>query len=401
MRGELDLLFNPKTIAVVGASNTPGKVGHILMSKLENFKGTVIPINRNDLVIHKREAHKKLTDYTGKIDLAIIATPKKTVLKILKDVKKKQIKNVIIITAGFGEIGDHKAEEKIKNFAKGNKINIIGPNCFGITNAEKNIDLTFSKETPEDGDTVFISQSGALGSYAMDLHIKLRAFISLGNMSDITFSDMIEYWSHDKKTKKIILYIERLKEGKKFIDVCKKSDKEIIVVKSGKTETGQKATMSHTGSLATNFEIYKGAFRQARVKYFESLTKALGQKKETIINSLKGKNIAIITNAGGAGALLTDELEREGYKVFGPKDILGTATPNDYKRALNKIRNPYSNIVVVFTPQTMSDAQGVAKVISMSRWKDKIIAILLGEKSVKEAKKILKENNVPVFTKAV
>jgi len=401
MRGDLDLFFNPKTIAIVGASNTPGKVGNILMNKLNKFKGTVVPINQNDLIVGKKEAYKRLTDYDGKIDLAVIATPTKTVLKILKDVKEKNIKNVIIITAGFSEIGNKKEEIKISKFAKENKINIFGPNCFGITNSEKNIDLTFSKETPSAGDTVFISQSGALGSFVMDLNIPLRAFISLGNMSDLTFADIIEYFNNDKKTKKIVLYVERLKQGRKFIDVCKKSKKEIIVVKSGKTNTGQKATMSHTGSLATGFAIYQGAFVQAKVKYANSLTAAFGLKKESVVKALKGKNIAIITNAGGAGALLTDELEDAGFKIFGPKDILGTATPNDYKRSLHKIRNPYSNIIVAFTPQTMSDATNTAKAICQSRWKDKIIAVFLGEKSIKDAKEILKGNGVPVYTRCV
>lgn len=397
----MNSFFNPKSIAIIGASETPGKVGYILMKKLEKYKGKIIPINPKRETILGKKTYKKITDYKEKIDLTIIATPKKTVLPILKDITKKETKNIIIITAGFKEIGDNKSEEKIKKLAKKNNLNILGPNCFGIINTEKNIDLTFSKETAKKGETVFISQSGALGSFAMDLDIGLRGFISLGNMSNLDFADFIEYFNHDKKTKKIVLYIEKLKEGKKFIKACKKSNKKIIAIKSGKTQKGQKATMSHTGSLATSFDIYKGAFKQAKIEYSESLTKALGEKKENYEKNLKGKNIAIITNAGGAGALITDELENKGYKIFGPKDILGTATPNDYRRALHRIKNPYDNIIVAFTPQTMSDAKNTAKVIIESRWKNKIIALMLGEKSVKEAKKILKDNNIPVYTKAI
>lgn len=401
MRGDLNSFFNPSSIAIIGASETPGKVGYILMTKLKNFKGKIIPINPNRKTILNKKTYKKTTDYKNKIDLAVIATPKKTVLPILKDIIKKEIKNVIIITAGFKEIGDEKSENKIKKLAEKHNLNILGPNCFGIINTEKEIDLTFSKETAKKGETVFISQSGALGSFAMDLNIGLRGFISLGNMSDLDFADFIEFFNKDKKTKKIVLYIEKLKDGKKFIEACEKSNKKIIAIKSGKTQKGQKATMSHTGSLATSFEIYKGAFKQAKVEYSKSLAKAFGVKKENYESKLKGKNIAVITNAGGAGALITDELESKGYKIFGPKDILGTATPNDYKRALHRIKNPYDNIIVAFTPQTMSDAKNTAKAIIESRWKNKIIALMLGEKSVKEAADILKENNVPVFTKAI
>lgn len=401
MRGYLDSFFNPKSIAIIGASNKPGKVGNILIEKLKNFKGKIIPINPKEEKIMGKKAYKKLTDYTQKIDIAVIATPAKTVLDILKNANKKNIKNIIIITAGFGEIGDKKTEQKIKKFADENSINILGPNCFGIINTENKIDLTFSKETPKDGNIVFISQSGALGSYIMDLDIGLRAFISLGNMTDLNFNDWLEYFENDKKTKKIILYIEKLKDGRKFIDIAKKSKKEIIVVKSGKTENGQKATMSHTGSLATNFDIYNGAFKQAKVKYAESLSEAFGIQKEDYSQILKGKNIAIITNAGGAGALATDELQNKGFKIFGPKDILGTATPMDYKIALNKIKKPYNNIIVLFTPQTMSNPIKTAEILTQTINKEKTIAVFLGEKSIKDAVKILKENNIPVFTKAV
>lgn len=401
MRGELDSFFSPKSIAIIGASNTKGKVGNTLVRKLKNYKGKIIPVNPKEEKILEYLAYPSVLDYKEKIDLAVIATPKKTLKKILKDIVKKEIKNVIMITAGFSEIGNKKEEEKLKKFIQENKINLLGPNCFGLINTEEKIDLTFSKETANKGDTVFISQSGALGSYIMDLDIGLRGFISLGNMVDLDFSDFIEYFNKDDKTKRIVLYIEKLKEGKKFIDACKNSKKEICVVKSGKTEKGQKSTMSHTGSLSTEIEIYKGAFRQAKVKYFDSLTECFGLKKEDITKQFRGKNIAIITNAGGAGALLTDDLEEKGFKVFGPKDILGTATPAEYKRALHRITKPYDHIVVVFTPQNMSDAINTAKAIVESRWKRKIIAVFLGEKSIKEAIEILKGNGLPTFTKAV
>jgi acyl-CoA synthetase (NDP forming) len=401
MKRDLDNFFSPKSICVVGASNTPGKVGYVLMQKLSKYNGSVIPINLNDSRVNGIKAYRSIVDYNKKIDLVVIAIPKKFVKGVMLQVVEKGVKNVVLISAGFSEVGDVKAEAEVVKIAKDNGINLLGPNCFGVINSREKIDLTFSRETVKHGSTIFISQSGALGSYILDLDIKLRGFISVGNMSDLNFSDFIEYFSKDRAVKKIVLYIEALKEGRRFIDVCRASKKEIVVVKSGKTGAGSKATMSHTGSLATDFEIYKGAFGQAGVKYVDSLTEAFGFEKQNFVKFLKGKNVAVITNAGGAGALVADELGRNGFKVFGPKDILGTATPNDYKRALYKITNPYSNIIVIFTPQAMSDATQTAKIVSQSRWKDKTIALFLGEKSVREAKKILKQNGVLTFTRGV
>ena len=401
MSGELNSFFEPKSIAVIGASITEGKVGNILIKKLKKFKGSLIPVNPNREKIENLKCYKKVTDYPRKIDLAIIATPKKIIKKILKDIEKKEIKNLIIISSGFSEEGYKKDEETIKKWAEKNKINLLGPNSFGIMNPEKKIDATFSKANTTEGDTVFISQSGALASYVADLEIPLRAYISVGNAAGLNFSDWIEYFNNDKKTKKIVLYIEKLKDGKRFIEACKNSKKKIYVVKAGKTDKGQKSTMSHTGSLSTEIDIYKGAFKQAGVKYRESLAECFGLEKDNPEEALKGKKIAIITNSGGAGALLTDSLVENEYKIFGPKDILGTAKPIDYKRALHRITKEYDNIIVILTPQSMSDPINTAKTIAESRWKKRIIALFLGKKSMTEAVEILKGHGIPVYTKSI
>jgi acetyltransferase len=401
MKNKLDSFFNSKSIAVIGASNTPGKVGNIIMKKLDKLKGKVIPINKKDENIEGKKAYKKIIDYPKKIELAIIATPAKTVPRIIEQCAKKEIKNIIIISAGFSEVGNNRLEKKILKLKIKYKLNILGPNCFGMINPKKNLDLTFSKETVKKGKTVFISQSGALGSYILDYKIPLRAFISLGNMIDLNFADWIEYFNEDKKTKKIVCYIESLKDGKRFIEACKNSKKEIIVVKAGKTKKGKDATMSHTASLATDYEIYNGAFKQAKVKQSKSLIRAFGIREENIIYKLKGKKIAIITNAGGAGALLTDQLESQGYEIYGPKDILGTATSKDYKNALNRIKSNYDSIIIILTPQTMSEPEKTACILAESKFKHKIVACFLGNKSIQEAIKILQQNGISYITKAV
>jgi acetyltransferase len=220
-------------------------------------------------------------------------------------------------------------------------------------------------------------------------------------MIDLNFADWIEYFNQDKKTKKIVCYIESLHDGKKFIEACKNSTKEIIVIKAGQTEKGKHATMSHTASLATDNEIYQGAFKQAKVKQSKSLLRAFGIKEENIVYKLKGKKVAIITNAGGAGALLTDQLEKQGYTIFGPKDILGTATAKDYQSALNRIKSDYDSIIVVLTPQMMSEPEKTACILAESKLKHKIVACFLGDKSIQDAIKILQQNGISYITKAV
>lgn len=401
MKDEIIKKFlNPKTIAVIGASNNPEKVGNILVKKLKKFKGELIPINTKEKLIEKTKTYKSILDYPKQIDLVIIAIPAKFVYKTLKQCGKKKIKNIVIITAGFSEKRHYKLTRQIIKAKKRYNLNILGPNCFGFFNPKSNIDLTFSNATPKKGSTAFISQSGALWSYASDLNLGFSGFVSLGNMIDLDFSDFIEYFIKDKSTKRIILYIEKLKEGKRFIEICKNSKKEIIVIKAGKTERGAKVTLSHTASLATDFEIYKSAFKQAKVKQKNSLTEALKLKSPEIIKEIKSKKVLIVTNAGGAGAILTDLLTQKGIEVIKIIDILGTAKSHDYKKTLEKIRTNLQ-IIVILTPQTMSQPEETAKIISESEHKEKIIAFFLGKKSLGNSLDILKNANVKFFTKGV
>ncbi len=393
---KLKNFLEPKTIAVIGASNHPEKVGYTLMEKLSKFKGTIIPINpKHDQILGKK-VYASLKEYPNKIDLAIIVIPAEKVKDALKDCARKKIRNVIVISAGFGEIGKKESERELLQIARQNKINLLGPNCFGVANPLKNLDTTFANNSTEKGNIAFISQSGALWSYIADLHLGFSGFVSLGNMTDLNFSDFIEYFNKDKNTKKIILYIEKLKHGKRFIKVCKKSKKEIIAIKAGKTEKGKEAVVSHTGSLATDFEIYKMAFKQANVKLVNSLAEALDLKID--FPKLKKGKTAIITNAGGPGALIIDSLIEQNIKVDSPIDILGTATPEDYKKTIDESKG-YSNIIVILTPQTMSQPEKTAKVLATSKQKEKITAFFLGDKSIQKAKNILKRAGIACYTK--
>src|SRR3989344_6838974 len=275
--GGLDNFFYPKSVAVIGASNNENKVGNALMHNLKKFNGKIFPVNLKENEILGVKAYKSVLDIKEDIDLAVIAIPEKYVYKVLEQCGKKKIKNIIIITAGFSEVGNSKGEKKLKEISKRYKIRILGPNNFGTVNPYINLDTSFSKLTPEKGNIALISQSGALWVYISQLSLNnfgFSIFSSLGNMIDVDFADIIEYLNNDKNTKAIVCYIETLKNGKKFMDICKKSKKPVIAIKAGSTSAGQKATLSHTGSLAGEIEIYKAAFKQSNVFLAETVEDA-------------------------------------------------------------------------------------------------------------------------------
>lgn len=396
---ELQKFFNPKSIAIIGASTDVKKVGGILLEKNKNSKAKIIPINPKYSEINKLKCYPSVDKVPSEIDLAIIATPIESIINILNSCIKKKIKNIIIITAGFAEINNNLLQNKITLLAKKNKINLLGPNCFGIFNPNLNLDLTFSNTTPKKGNIAFISQSGALWSYVSDLNLKFSGFVSLGNMADLNFNDWLEYFIKDKNTKKIILYIEKLTEGRKFIDLCKKTNKEIVAIKAGQTKKGIKATISHTASIATDYRIYKGAFEQAEIKQTESIAIALGLVPNKI-NLIK-RDSKIITNAGGAEALLTDTLTKKGFKISQLTDILGTATAENYEKQIKKLEkeNYKGNIVVILTPQRMSEPEKTAKILIESKLKKNIFAFFLGKKSIEKARNLLLKNRISVITK--
>lgn len=401
-------LFNPKSIAVIGASEFKEKVGYALMDNLKEFKGKVIPINPNHKSLFNLPCYPTVLKYNQTIDLAIIAIPSKFVKQALIDCGKKSIKTVIIISAGYSEQGKIKEEQELVQIAKRYNMRILGPNCFGIVNPYLNLDTTFSKSHVNKGDIAFISQSGALWSYIADLaenRFGFSKFASLGNMADIEFSDLITYLNNDSKTKSIILYMERLKQGRRFIEVCKKSKKPIYVVKAGSSLKGGEATISHTGSLATNYEIYKGAFKQANITLCKSVVQALEIISKQHLIKRKTKKLtlneptSIITNAGGAGALVADYLSNKNYKVNAPNDILGTARAKDYLNALNKLKNKKDSIVIVLTPQTMAQPLETAETIIkfQKQTKKQIISCFLGARTIKPTNKLFKENKIPFF----
>lgn len=440
-KSDLTSFFSPKNIAIIGASENVEKVGGILLKKALLSSAEVIPINLSHDEILGKKCYRSVLDYSGSIDLAVIAVPAEFVPSVLIECGKKKIKNVILISAGFSEMQNKKGVEKILEISKKYGIKFLGSNCFGVCNPEMNLDLTFAMTTPKKGDIAFISQSGALWSYVADYFkdsIGISKYVSLGNMENLEFSDFIEYFIEDKKTKSIVLYIEKLKDGKRFMEACKRflnsrsrgddlaRPKKIYAIKGGSSSVGEKAAISHTASLASDYAVYKGALKQCGVVQCESVFDAfvLASGKKVVYDKYMpvsgliarknldvGKKVFILTNAGGAGVLISDYLSRKGVEVVEkPLDILGTALASDYKRYFDEVINPtrgsamsgrkdFDSLLVVLTPQSMSEVEKTAEMVvsfkkELASKNKKIFGIFLGGESMAKANEIFRKNGI-------
>ncbi len=419
--------FEPKRIAVIGASRFRGKVGHDIFKNLLKEKKKVYPINPNAKKILGKKAYASVLDIKDKIYLAVISVPAKIVPIVLKECGKKKIKSVIIISSGFSEIGNKKLEDEIKNISQKFGIRILGPNCLGIINPHKKINASFFNKMPEKGAIAFISQSGALGVAVLDWAIQnkvgLSSFVSIGNAMDVQFPELINYFEHDKKTKAICLYIESLKDGRKFMEIVSKSKKPVIVLKGGLTKAGEKAATTHTAALASIAEVYKGAFKQCGAIQVDNLHQLFEVARHFVYEKApKGKKGLILTNAGGAGVLASDAFEKNNLEVVeipekviiklnsvlpehwsknNPIDVIGDATPRRYKKVLAILEKEkfYDFAFFALTPQTMTKPEEVAKLLIKFQKKTKIpcFGCFMGGDAVKKAKKILKENGILNF----
>lgn len=312
-------LFEAKTIAVIGASRQAQKVGHDVFRNLLVSRRKIYPINPNAKKINGIKCYPSVLNVKEKIDLAVIAVPAKIVPKVMLECAKKEIKNIIIISAGFSEVGETELEDEIVKIAKRFGMRILGPNCLGIIDTDKKLNATFFNKMPLKGEIGFISQSGALGVAELDWAIKkkigLSKFISFGNMADIDIHELIDYLNEDKNTKAICLYIESLKKGKEFISSAKRSKKPIIALKAGETASGAKAASSHTGALATDNAIYEGAFRQCGVSRVHTLFQLFEvAQSHTLRECPLGLRALVITNAGGPGVIASDAFEKDGIE---------------------------------------------------------------------------------------
>jgi len=290
----LEGFFSPKSVAVIGANRTPGKIGYTI---LENFvrgsySGKVYAVNPNIDRIFDVKSYPSVKNIPDKVDLAVVAVPAEIVPKVLKDCVEKNVKSVIIVSGGFSESGEvgWKLEEELKRIIKKTGMRVLGPNCLGVFDAHSGLDTLFHPKVrlsrPFAGSIGIVSQSGAVGSVMLDLfaqqHIGISKFISYENAVDMNECDCIEYLGDDKKTKIISVFVEGVKDGRRFVEVAKNVSrkKPIIIMKGGKTRHGARAVASHTGSMAGSGKIYSGAFRQAGLIEAESFEELVDSKRE-------------------------------------------------------------------------------------------------------------------------
>ncbi len=396
----LDVFFNPKTIAVIGVSSNPQKIGRVVFDTLLAARKKVYPINPNAQLISGVKCYPSIAE-VGKVDLVIVAVPVPETLKVMEEVGKAGIKHAVIITAGFKEVGNIEADKQLSAICAKYNINVIGPNCLGILDTYSGVDAVFLPparlKRPKQGGISFLTQSGATGSVILDRigALGVSKFISYGNALNLNECDYLEYLGTDRTTKIICIYIEGVKDGKRFLKVCSKIKKPIVVLKGGKTKEGSKATLSHTGSLAGDAVIYSGVFKQLgmiEVNGIEQIIDVL----EIVNAGIKGKTIGIITNGGGYGILSVDDLVAAGLDFRGPVvDLLGDATSEGYRKAIANMKTDIILCNVLF--QTPLIDETITDVLVQASKKKNIVVVSTGSAYTSAMKQKLTEQGVCVI----
>jgi len=445
---DLDAIFSPKSMAVVGASATPGKVGHdIFVNILKGgYQGVLYPVNPSANAISSVKAYPTISDIPDSLDLAMIIVPPKASIQAVKDAIAKGVKGLVIVSAGFKEVGPEGAaiEKQIVALCRESGVRLVGPNCLGVINPLGNVRLnaSFSARMPKSGNVSFISQSGALCTavldFAADRDFGFSKFISIGNKADVDEVDLLHYFHDDPDTEVIMIYVEELQRGQEFIETAKEitggdRPKPILVIKSGRTSAGAQAAASHTGSLAGSEAIYDAIFAQSGVIRVESIDElfdfamAFAYKNENALGKMRrkvplGNRVAIVTNAGGPGIVATDMTVVSGLSlakfsddtiealktylpatanVNNPVDVIGDAAQDRYENALTTVIKDegVDGAIVILTPQSMTNVMGTAQaVVKIARRSHKpILCCFMGIIDVSAGVKYLQENGVPVY----
>ncbi len=429
----LDKIFGPKSIVVIGASDTEGSVGYILMKNLisSGYKGVVYPVNQKRKSVQGVRAYSSIEQLPEVVDLAIIAIPAKYVAEAVEMCGKQGIKGIVIISAGFKEMGEegHKLELKIKEIALRHDQRIVGPNCLGFIRPSLKLNASFAKKMALPGKIAFISQSGALCTSILDWAVSrgvgFSNFVSIGSMLDVNFGDLIDYFGSDPNTHSIIMYVESIKEARTFMSAARgfAMNKPIILVKSGVYSEGAKAAASHTGALAGEDAVYEAVFKRAGIVRVKEIMDLFNCSENLAMQPVpKGDRLAIITNAGGPGVMATDALVRYGGRLVelsketmnalnkilpecwsrnNPVDILGDASAELYGRTMEiclKDKN-IDGVLVILTPQAMTDPTGTAKyLVEHSKGFDKpILSSWMGVADVADGRETLKKGRIPSY----
>ncbi len=444
----LDALFNPSSVAVVGASSTPGKVGHdIFVNILKGgFTGTLYPVNPRARSIACVRTYPDIGDIPDPVDLAIIILPPHQVETAIANAIVHGVKAVVIVSAGFREVGQAglAIEQRIAVMCRTAGVRVVGPNCLGVINPKPEVRLnaSFSGRMPAAGNISFISQSGALCTavldFAADKDFGFSKFVSIGNKADVDELDLLRYFHADPETEVIMLYIEELQRGPEFIQEVKEitggeRPTPVLAIKSGRTLAGASAAASHTGSLAGSEAVYDAIFAQSGIIRVDSINElfdfgiAFAYKNESATGKIRrkvphGNRVAIVTNAGGPGIVATDMTVSSGLElakfsddtvevlkshlpttanVNNPVDVIGDASQDRYENALSAVIKDegVDGALVILTPQSMTNAIGTAEaIVRIARHSYKpILCCFMGIIDVSAGVKHLQASGVPVY----
>jgi acetyl coenzyme A synthetase (ADP forming)-like protein len=428
----LEALLRPKAVAVIGASRTPGKVGHELVANLidSDFKGPIVPINPSADEVLGLPCFPDLKTYGQKIDLSIISVPTRFVKQSVEDSINAGAGAIVTITAGFKEVGEEGAEleRELASLCKSRGVSLLGPNCLGLINTHHQMNASFAKQMPKPGGISVISQSGALCTAILDWararHLGLAKLISMGNKADLSETDFLRAFAADDETKVIVGYLESVDSGDAFIKAAEgaASKKPVVVFKSGVTSAGVKAASSHTGSLAGADIAYGAAFKRSGIIRAETFEAMFDYSTAFAMQPLpKGDRVAIITNAGGPGIMAADAVEQCGMtvqalagstatalakklpaaaSVGNPIDVLGDADPDRYVAAVKAAQDDdaIDAIIVILTPQAMTLPAETARAIAECNRNEKpILVSFMGGADVMPGREELVAHNLPDY----
>jgi acetyltransferase len=431
----LDCLFSPRSIAVVGTSRGKGSIGREILHNLvhNGFQGPVYPVNPKADFIHSMKAYPSVKAIPEPVDLAVIVVPKKFVLEIVKECGEKGVRGIVVISAGFREIGEkgQKMENELVKIVKNYGMRMVGPNCMGIINTDPKIqmDATFAPARPMRGRVGFMSQSGALGNiildYASELNIGFSKFVSLGNKADVSANDILEDLEKDENTDIILMYLESFGNPRKFTKIVRRLSKRkpVIAVKAGRTLAGARAASSHTGALAGMDVAVDALFEQCGVHRATSIEELFDYALAFANQPLpKGNRVAILSNAGGPAILATDACVSLGLEmaiftkktntilrknlpeeasIKNPVDILGDGGPDRYKIALETLINDpnVDAVITIFVPPLVTNPLDIAIAITKVSTKHSkpVLGCFMGREEILAGVEVLEEHNVPAY----
>ncbi len=436
MRHELEPLFRPRSIAVIGASRHPGKIGYTILKNIieYGYRGKIYPVNPKATEILGLKAYPSILDVPGEVDMAVIAVPAKIVPVVAEEAGRKGVKVLVVITSGFSEAGNKEGEEKLVEIARRYGMRVLGPNIFGIAYTPVRLNATFGPGNLREGNIAFITQSGALGIALMGWTVMeelgLSAVVSMGNMADIDVAEVSEYLAEDPHTRVITIYLEGLKPGtgRRFIEVMRRvtMKKPVIVIKAGRSKRGAAAAASHTGSLAGSDQVYTAAFKQTGILRAYTVEEMFDWARVFASQPLpRGERTIIITNGGGVGVLATDAAEEHGVPLitpspglrerlreampwFGsprnPVDLTGQAVEDNYEKALRIAfeSDEVDNIIVLYCRTAILDPMSLAeRLVDVIGEYDKagkpVLVSMIGGEDVYRAMDLLNRHNIPSY----